>query len=108
MTNLGLKLGGCLETFTGMAGLGDLILTCTDNQSRNRRFGLAIGQGLSFDEAIKKIGSVVEGVKNTKQVMRLSKKHTIHMPICTSIYRVLYQNYSLTKATKDLFSHNPK
>ena len=69
LTRLGLKLGAKSETFTGMAGLGDLILTCTDNQSRNRRFGLALGQGKSVDDALESIGQAVEGYRNTREVV---------------------------------------
>ncbi|MEC8487900.1 MAG: NAD(P)H-dependent glycerol-3-phosphate dehydrogenase, partial [Pseudomonadota bacterium] len=90
LTRLGVKLGANPETFMGMAGLGDLVLTCTDNQSRNRRFGLALGQGKSVDVAIDEIGQVVEGYRNTEEVHILSKKVGVEMPICEQIYAVLY------------------
>lgn len=88
---LGLKLGGKPETFQGLAGLGDLILTCTDDQSRNRRFGLAIGRGTPVDEAIKNIGQVVEGAKNAHQATLLSSKHGVDMPISWAIYRIVHE-----------------
>ncbi|MEM5498395.1 NAD(P)H-dependent glycerol-3-phosphate dehydrogenase [Paraglaciecola mesophila] len=91
LTRLGITLGAQPETFMGMAGLGDLVLTCTDNQSRNRRFGLALGAGKSIDDAIAEIGQVVEGYRNTKEVHQLAARHQVEMPICEQIYQVLYQ-----------------
>lgn len=91
LTRLGITLGAQPETFMGMAGLGDLVLTCTDNQSRNRRFGLALGAGKSIDDAITEIGQVVEGYRNTKEVHQLAARHQVEMPICEQIYQVLYQ-----------------
>jgi glycerol-3-phosphate dehydrogenase (NAD(P)+) len=90
LTRLGVTLGAQPETFMGMAGLGDLVLTCTDNQSRNRRFGLALGQGMGIEEAMDSIGQVVEGYRNTKEVHILAKRMGIEMPICEQIYQVLY------------------
>ena len=77
LTRLGLKLGAKSDTFTGMAGLGDLILTCTDNQSRNRRFGLALGEGKSVEQALKDIGQSVEGYRNTKEVVALASRNGV-------------------------------
>lgn len=91
MSRLGAAIGAKPETFMGMAGLGDLVLTCTDNQSRNRRFGLALGQGMTVDGAITSIGQVVEGYRNTEEVHVLAQKHQVEMPICEQIYQVLYQ-----------------
>ncbi|MFT6732343.1 MAG: glycerol-3-phosphate dehydrogenase (NAD(P)+) [Polaribacter sp.] len=108
MMRLGMKLGGRTETFTGMAGLGDLILTCTDNQSRNRRFGLAIGKGASIEQAAKDIGQVVEGVRNTKEMAKLANKLQIDMPICQSIYKVLYEKLPPKEAAKDLLTRAMK
>lgn len=81
MSRLGAALGAQPETFMGMAGLGDLVLTCTDNQSRNRRFGLALGQGKDVDTAQTDIGQVVEGYRNTKEVWMLAKRMGVEMPI---------------------------
>lgn len=108
MMRLGIPLGGKMETFTGMAGLGDLVLTCTDNQSRNRRFGLALGKGASLDQAAKDIGQVVEGVRNTKEVYHLAQKHNIDMPICQSIYQILYENQDPKKAARELLTRAMK
>jgi glycerol-3-phosphate dehydrogenase (NAD(P)+) len=108
MTRLGLSMGADNNTFMGMAGLGDLVLTCTDNQSRNRRFGLALGQGMSVDEAIESIGQVVEGFRNTKEVHMLSQRQQIEMPITEQIYQVLYNNVDAKVAAKILLSRDIK
>lgn len=94
------------ETFMGMAGLGDLVLTCTDNQSRNRRFGLALGQGLTVDEAIKGIGQVVEGYRNTKEVYLLAQRMGVEMPITEQIYQVLYCDKSPKEAAMALLGRD--
>ena len=104
MKRLGLALGAQSETFMGMACLGDLVLTCTDNQSRNRRFGLALGQGLSVEAAIDSIGQVVEGYRNTDEVHILANAKGIEMPICEQIYKVLYQGKSANEAAIALLS----
>ena len=87
---LGAALGADPETFMGMAGLGDLVLTCTDNQSRNRRFGMMLGQGMDVQSAQDKIGQVVEGYRNTKEVRVLAQRLGVEMPITEEIYQVLY------------------
>ena len=94
LTRLGVKAGAQPETFMGMAGLGDLVLTCTDNQSRNRRFGLALGKGTSVDNAMEEIGQVVEGYRNTEEVVILARNLGVEMPICEQIYAVLYEGKS--------------
>ncbi|MBF7073802.1 NAD(P)H-dependent glycerol-3-phosphate dehydrogenase [Glaciecola sp. MH2013] len=104
MSRLGLAIGAKQETFMGMAGLGDLVLTCTDNQSRNRRFGLALGQGMTVESAIESIGQVVEGYRNTDEVRLLSTRHKIEMPICEQIYQVLYKGKSAKEAAVALLS----
>ena len=88
----------------GMACLGDLVLTCTDNQSRNRRFGLALGQGLSVEAAIESIGQVVEGYRNTDEVHILANNMGIEMPICEQIYQVLYMGKAAKEAAISLLS----
>lgn len=108
MMRLGIQLGGRQETFTGMAGLGDLVLTCTDNQSRNRRFGLALGKGSNIDEAAKEIGQVVEGVRNTKEVYHLAQLHNVDMPICQAIFNILYCDQNPKEAARELFSRAMK
>ncbi|WP_333004823.1 NAD(P)H-dependent glycerol-3-phosphate dehydrogenase [Vibrio coralliilyticus] len=108
MTRLGAALGAQPETFMGMAGLGDLVLTCTDNQSRNRRFGLALGQGKDVDTAQVEIGQVVEGYRNTKEVWLLSQRMGVEMPIVDQIYQVLYQGKDAHMAAKDLLARDKK
>jgi len=108
MTRLGIALGAQQETFMGMAGLGDLVLTCTDNQSRNRRFGLALGTGKDVDSAQEEIGQVVEGYRNTKEVWLLSKRMGVEMPIVDQIYQVLYQDKDARKAAQDLLARDKK
>jgi glycerol-3-phosphate dehydrogenase (NAD(P)+) len=108
MTRLGTALGAQQETFMGMAGLGDLVLTCTDNQSRNRRFGLALGQGKDVDEAQTEIGQVVEGYRNTKEVWLLSQRMGVEMPIVDQIYQVLYQGKDARNAAQDLLARDKK
>lgn len=106
LSRLGVKLGAQPETFMGMAGLGDLVLTCTDNQSRNRRFGLALGQGKSVEVAIEEIGQVVEGYRNTEEVHVLSEKVGVEMPICEQIYAVLYHGKSPKEAALTLLGRD--
>ncbi|WP_034413158.1 NAD(P)H-dependent glycerol-3-phosphate dehydrogenase [Candidatus Photodesmus blepharus] len=108
MTRLGCALGAKTETFMGMAGLGDLILTCTDDQSRNRRFGLAVGQGKSVDIAQKGIGQVIEGYRNTKEVCMLAERMNVEMPIVEQIYQVLYQGKNIHLAAQDLLGRDKK
>ncbi|WP_325891426.1 NAD(P)H-dependent glycerol-3-phosphate dehydrogenase [Grimontia sp. NTOU-MAR1] len=104
LTRLGVALGAERETFMGMAGLGDLVLTCTDNQSRNRRFGLALGQGKGVDEAQDEIGQVVEGYRNTKEVLALAKRTGVEMPIVEQIFQVLYEGKDARQAAQDLLA----
>lgn len=108
MTRLGAALGAQPETFMGMAGLGDLVLTCTDNQSRNRRFGLALGQGKDVDTAQHDIGQVVEGYRNTKEVWLLAQRMGVEMPIVEQIYQVLYQGKDARMAAQDLLARDKK
>lgn len=91
LVRLGTTLGGCSETFYGLAGAGDLILSCTDDKSRNRRAGLGIGRGGSLDQVLADIGQKVEGVDTVKSTYALSQRHHVSMPICTQVYRVLYE-----------------
>jgi len=108
MTRLGMALGADSATFMGMAGLGDLVLTCTDNQSRNRRFGLALGQGTDVDKAMADIGQVVEGYRNTKEVRMLAQRVGVEMPIVEQVYQVLYQDKAAKLAAADLLSRDQK
>lgn len=90
ISRLGMSLGANPNTFTGMSGLGDLMLTCTDNQSRNRRFGLMFGEGLDAQAAMQKIGQVVEGFYNTKETYLLAQRQGVEMPITEQIYQILF------------------
>ncbi|MEW6983581.1 NAD(P)H-dependent glycerol-3-phosphate dehydrogenase [Colwelliaceae bacterium 6471] len=108
MTRLGQALNADPATFMGMAGLGDLVLTCTDNQSRNRRFGLALGRGEKVDEAIADIGQVVEGFRNTKEVHMLAQRMGVEMPIVEQVYQVLYCGKNAKLAASDLLSREKK
>jgi glycerol-3-phosphate dehydrogenase (NAD(P)+) len=108
MTRFGVALGGKPETFTGLAGIGDLVLTCTDNQSRNRRFGLALGQGKNTAEAEKEIQQVVEGKRNAELVIALAHKHKIEMPISESVLNILQGKMTIKDAMRYLFSREPK
>jgi glycerol-3-phosphate dehydrogenase (NAD(P)+) len=107
LTRLGTKMGAKQSTFMGMSGLGDLVLTCTDNQSRNRRFGLALGNGLGIQEAMTEIGQVVEGYRNTKEVHLLSKRMGVEMPICKQVYEILYNNKPAKEAALTLLARSP-
>lgn len=91
MTRLGVALGADKETFMGLAGMGDLVLTCTDNLSRNRRMGLALASGKTVQEAQEEIQQVVEGVMAAEAVNEVAEKLGIEMPICHQIYRILYE-----------------
>jgi len=108
MTRLGVALNADPATFMGMAGLGDLVLTCTDNQSRNRRFGLALGKGDSVDHAMTEIGQVVEGYRNTKEVHMLAERLKVEMPIVEQVYQVLYCGKEAKLAAFDLLARTPK
>lgn len=108
MTRLGEALGANPSTFMGMAGLGDLVLTCTDNQSRNRRFGIMLGQGKSVQAAQDEIGQVVEGYRNTKEVWLLSQRYQIEMPITEQIYQVLYGHKDAREAAIALLARTSK
>tara|TARA_R110000744_G_scaffold107234_1_gene203735 strand:+ start:1252 stop:2259 length:1008 start_codon:yes stop_codon:yes gene_type:complete len=108
MTRLGCALNAEPSTFMGMAGLGDLVLTCTDNQSRNRRFGLALGGGAGVEQAIADIGQVVEGYRNTKEVYMLAQRMGVEMPIVEQVYQVLYCGKDARLAAADLLSRDRK
>jgi glycerol-3-phosphate dehydrogenase (NAD(P)+) len=104
MTRLGLALGAQKDTFMGLAGLGDLVLTCTDNQSRNRRFGLAIAAGTTMDAAQKNIGQVVEGVLAARAVKQVAARAQVEMPICEMLYRVIHEGFAPKAAVRELMS----
>ena len=102
MVRLGIALGARQETFMGLAGLGDLVLTCTDDQSRNRRFGRAIALGKPVEQAIAEIGQVVEGYHAAKAVRLVAKKLGVDMPICEHVYRVLYEGMAIPDVVESM------
>jgi glycerol-3-phosphate dehydrogenase (NAD(P)+) len=102
MMRLGVKLGAQRETFMGLAGLGDLVLTCTDDQSRNRRFGIALGKGESPEEAQSNIQQVVEGVPAARAVYDVAERLQVDMPISREIYRIIYENKPVRAAVHAL------
>jgi len=104
MTRLGVALGARADTFMGLAGMGDLVLTCTDNLSRNRRMGLALAKGLSIEEAQTEIQQVVEGVLAAKAVREVAQDMQVEMPICGEIYRILYEGVPPRDAVASLMS----
>ena len=108
MTRLGVALGAKTDTFMGLAGMGDLVLTCTDNLSRNRRMGLALASGKTVDEAQKEIQQVVEGVLAAKAVRKVAEEQGVIMPICNEIYRILYEGVSPGEAVGTLMSRGLK
>lgn len=105
---LGLAMGAQAETFMGLAGLGDLVLTCTDNQSRNRRMGLALADGSSIEQAREQIGQAVEGVKTAREAWQLAQKYQVEMPIIEQTYLVLYEGKSPKAAVHDLLGRNAR
>lgn len=108
ITRLGVKMGANPQTFAGLSGIGDLIVTCTSMHSRNRRAGILIGEGKSMDEAIKEVGMVVEGILTTKSAYMLSKKYEVEMPITSELYNVLYKGKDVKKAVINLMGRKKK
>ena len=104
LSRLGLAMGAKAETFVGLAGMGDLVLTCTDNQSRNRRMGLALAAGKSVDEAAEEIGQVVEGIGAARAVYEQAKRLQVRMPIIEQIYRVVVEHVDPRDAVEALLS----
>ena len=108
LTRLGEKLGGTRQTFGGLAGMGDLIVTCTSMHSRNRRAGILIGQGKSAQEAMAEIGAVVEGYYAAESIHQLAKREQVEMPICRSIYEVLYHGMAVQDVVSNLMRRAKK
>ncbi|MGM0441246.1 MAG: NAD(P)H-dependent glycerol-3-phosphate dehydrogenase [Elusimicrobiota bacterium] len=104
ITRLGTVLGARKHTFNGLSGIGDLIVTCFSEHSRNFRFGYFIGEGVSVKEALNKVNTTVEGFKTAKSCFKLSKKYNIKMPVSKNIYQILYKEKSAQKAWRDLMS----
>lgn len=108
MSRLGVHLGGKAETFAGLSGVGDLIVTCISQHSRNRRAGLLIGQGYTAEEAMEKVGSVVEGYYATKAIHEKVKDDDIELPICNVIYELLFTDLSVEQGAKQLLARDKK
>lgn len=108
MARLGVALGGKKETFAGLSGMGDLIVTCTSMHSRNRRCGILIGQGKNVQEAMKEVGATVEGYYAALSAHQLAEKAGVEMPICQSAYRVLYEGQAVGDVVDALMNRNKR
>lgn len=108
MTRLGQALGANESTFMGLAGVGDVVLSCTSDQSRNRRLGLALGKGSSLEQAIKSIGQVVESVENVAKVIGLAERHNVDMPIATEVMAILQSKKTPAEGLSALLAREPR
>ena len=108
MMRLGRELGAREQTLMGLAGMGDLVLTCTSDLSRNRRLGLALGAGRSVEEAVAGIGQVVEGVKAAREIRRMARRHAVEMPISEQVYGIVHEGWDPRKCLRDLLSREQK
>ena len=108
IARLGIAMGGKFETFCGLSGIGDLIVTCASMHSRNRRAGILIGQGKTMDEAMDEVKMVVEGVFSAKAALGLAKKYDVELPIIEQVNEVLFQNKSADVAVRDLMLRDKK
>ena len=108
MTRLGTALGGNPETFSGLSGVGDLIVTCFSEHSRNHRVGLALGKGQSLEDAVKSLGMVAEGVPNTLSIHDAARKAGVRTPILDAVYSVLYENKQAAAAMHELLNRDPR
>ena len=106
MSRLGTAMGGSAETFMGMSGIGDLVLTATGNLSRNHNLGEKLGQGFSLEDCFPSGGAVAEGVRNAVSIQELAERHKIEMPICNAVYQVLHQGVSCTQALQKLLERD--
>lgn len=108
ITRLGVKLGAQPLTFSGLGGVGDLVLTCTGGLSRNRTVGLKLGEGKTLDQALSEMTMVAEGVKTTRSCYALARKHQVEMPILEQTYQILYENKNCRQAVQELFQRSLK
>lgn len=108
IARLGQAMNANVDTFTGLTGIGDLIVTCTSMHSRNRRCGILLGEGMKTDDAVKKIGMVVEGIYTTKSAFELAKKHSVNMPIVDELYSVLYEDHDVKESVNNLMTRLKK
>ena len=105
LTRLGIAMGGKQRTFAGLAGLGDLIATCSSTKSRNHHVGFQLGRGKKLEQIISEMNEVAEGVKTAKVVMELARKYKVDMPISNEVYKVLYEGNSVFDAFRGLLTH---
>lgn len=108
ISRLGINMGGRIETFYGLTGIGDLIVTCASMHSRNRRAGILIGQGKSYEEAMNEVQQVVEGVYAAKAGMGLAKKYNVTMPLVEAVNKILFEGVNAREAVKDLMVREVK
>ncbi len=108
ISRLGIELGGKEETFYGLSGLGDMIVTCLSEHSRNRKAGYLIGQGMSLEDTKKEVGMVIESIDNIEVAYELGKLHNIEMPIVETVYKVLYEKLDPQEAVKNLMTRDKK
>ncbi len=108
MMRLGRSLGACEQTLIGLAGMGDLVLTCTGDLSRNRRFGLALGAGESMQQALADIRQVVEGVSTAEEVWRLAQRYEVEMPLSEQVYGIIHHGWSPKQCLRELLSREQK
>lgn len=108
MTRLGMALGGRMETFAGLSGVGDLIVTCFSPHSRNHRVGLALGQGKTLEEAVAALGMVAEGVPNTLSIYETARRVGVRTPIIDGVFAILYEGKSAPLAMKELLARDPR
>ena len=108
ITKIGIKLGANPLTLSGLAGMGDLVLTCTGGLSRNRRVGMKLGQGMTLQQILDDMNMVAEGVKTSMSVHQLSEKLGIELPLCDEVYQVVHQNKPTIQAVEDIMSRDLK
>ncbi|MBQ6094938.1 MAG: NAD(P)-dependent glycerol-3-phosphate dehydrogenase, partial [Lachnospiraceae bacterium] len=108
ISRLGTAMGGQAETFSGLTGIGDLIVTCASMHSRNRRAGILIGQGKTYQEAMAEVNQVVEGVYSAKAAMKLAEKYKVQLPIIEQVNHVLFEGKSPAQAVKELMLRDKK
>ena len=108
MARLGVAMGGNLQTFSGLAGMGDLVLTCTGGLSRNRTLGVRLGKGEKLNDIMKGVKTVAEGVKTARAARDLSKKFNVDMPVVDEVYQILYEDKDTRRAVKDLMNRELK
>jgi len=108
MTRLGVALGGQIETFAGLSGMGDLIVTCFSEHSRNHRVGFALGQGKTLEEAVNSLGMVAEGVPNTLSIYDAARKAGVRTPIIDAVHGILYQGKPAARAMHELLTRDPR